>query len=179
MNISEQTRPFTSKEEQEILCRYAKGGTVLEIGSYDGASAMAMAKVAERVYCLDPFLEDPAVNQNIYPSIAKFLINTIPYGNINLFFGTNREILPLLRPNAFTFVFVDGSHTYENALFDIYYAKILAREYLAIHDCNWPGVKRAIETTLPDGRSRFLVENYQNVLKVWRNNGAHFTTERI
>lgn len=166
MTTSNQTlRPFTTDKEQEILCKYAKNARVLEIGSYDGASAIAMAKVADSVYCIDPFIEDAAVNQNIKPSISKFLINTLSIKNIHLLHGTNIEILPLLKPNHFGMVFVDGSHTYENASYDIIYARFLATETIAVHDCNWPGVSRAIQSLLGN---HDLIENYEDVLKIWR-----------
>lgn len=165
MSTSEQIRPFTTEVERSILCKYAKDATVLEIGSYDGASAIAMASVAQVVYCIDPFLEDKAVNQDIKPSISKFLINTLRIKNIHLLHGTNMEILPLLRPNKFGMVFVDGSHTYENASYDLVYARLLATETIAAHDCNWPGVARAVQELMGN---HDLIENYEDVLKVWR-----------
>lgn len=173
-------RALTTKEEHEILCKYAKEKMVLEIGSYDGASAIAMSRVARAVHCVDPFREDEGTLGKIGPSAFRFINATEEIKNIVLHKGRSIDVLPLFRDDKFGFVFVDGSHAYKNARLDIGFAIALLggvirarglhkgeREHgcFAVHDWEWPSVNEA----LMDYKHHFeIIEQYAGRLVVCR-----------
>lgn len=53
------------------------------------------------------------------------------------------------------FIFIDAGHAYENVIADLraWYPKIRSGGYVTGHDCNHPGVKRAIDEFLVNGYS--------------------------
>lgn len=164
-------RILTDDNERAILASYSKGKRVLEIGSYDGGSAIAMAREADSVYCIDPFQEDTAGTEGrINPSVFQFLKNTEPIANIFLLNGRSIDILPILGRSTFGFIFVDGSHHEKAATYDLVLAQrlIIPGGAVAVHDCNWPGVRYAIDERLTESRGWSQVENYGGRLGVWR-----------
>jgi predicted O-methyltransferase YrrM len=50
------------------------------------------------------------------------------------------------QPEGFDFVFIDGWHTFDQTMLDIFYANRLVREggYIVIDDCNWASVSAAV-----------------------------------
>lgn len=164
-------RILTDENERAILTSYADGKVVLEIGSYDGGSAIAMAQKANAVYCVDPFQEDTAGTEGrIAPSVFQFLKNTEPVANIFLLHGRSIDLLPLLKRSTFGFIFVDGSHHQKAATYDLIMAQrlIIPGGAVAVHDANWPGVRAAIDEVLTDHRGWTQTENYGGRLGVWR-----------
>lgn len=141
-------RSLTSPEEQEILRKYASGRMVLEIGSYDGASALAMSEVAKKVHCVDPFREDRGTVGKIGPSVFRFINATDDRDNIILHKGRSIDVLPFFKDHSFGFVFIDGSHAEEAASFDIGSAiRIIGHKggrHIALHDFRWPSVFKAL-----------------------------------
>ena len=141
-------RELTAPSEQALLQQYGNG-IALEIGSYDGASAIALAKVCQSVHCVDPFLEDPGTIGGVAPSVEQFLRNTGKYSNIHLHHGRSIEILSMFRSGLFDFAFVDGAHFFMAALWDILNCIRLVKTggHIAVHDTDWPEVWRAIKTS--------------------------------
>lgn len=143
-------RELTSPEEQTLLQKYASG-LVLEIGSYDGASAIALSKVCQAVHCVDPFLPDPG-SINVNPSLERFIGATRKYPNIHLHYGRSLDILPLFQSRYFDLIFIDGAHFYMAVMFDILSSLRLVKKegFIALHDREWPEVKQAIENSRLD-----------------------------
>jgi predicted O-methyltransferase YrrM len=50
------------------------------------------------------------------------------------------------QPGSFDFAFIDGWHTFDQTMLDIFYANRLVRVggYIVIDDCNWAGVSAAV-----------------------------------
>lgn len=141
-------RELTSEPEQALLQRYASG-IALEIGSYDGASAIALSAECQSVHCVDPFLEDPGTQGAVGPSVEQFIKHTAKYGNIHLHYGKSVDILPMFRNQQFDFAFVDGAHFFMAALFDILSCIRLVRTggHIAIHDTDWTDVANAMQAS--------------------------------
>ena len=124
------------------LLRYLKPESVLEIGTQAGVSALVMSlafrdnKMKSDIICVDPFYpsgDNDGLStltnwyKNIYPSELK--------AGIRLILATSSEILPQLN-KKFDFVFVDGSHQYEDVKYDCLMALSLLKPggYFLAHD---------------------------------------------
>lgn len=137
MSVIAEPRALTTDAERDCLRSFAENGVVLEVGSYDGASALAMAESAEIVHCVDPFVNYGG--DLIEPSLERFLDATRrrrANGRIVLHLGRSDDVLPLMRDRAFTLVFIDGDHTAEQFRRDVAHGlRMLARGgTLAVHD---------------------------------------------
>jgi predicted O-methyltransferase YrrM len=116
---------FTSVSIEEALelQRLAEDKTVLEIGTWAGYSAIAMAQTARQVHTVDWHLGDAhAGQQETLPELWK---NVMRYGlrdKIVIHVGRSEEVLPFLRDFAFDMVFIDGYHRIDEVLADINYA---------------------------------------------------------
>jgi len=123
---------------------------VLEIGSWTGGSAITWAKALDnagidgKVVCVDKWEVrfDAATNvDEIYEEMTRvassgeaeslFWHNVRAAGadqRIVLLRGLSQEILPLLEPRYFSILFVDGSHMYEDVLYDIRHGRALVQD---------------------------------------------------
>ena len=127
-----------------------ENATIVEIGSYHGASSAVMASAAEkhslRVHCIDTWQND-AVSDASEDIFGTFLANTFFAGEtIVTHRGDCHEV-----NNQIDFpvnmLFVDGDHSYEGAKrdFEIYLPKINPQGVLAMHDMTHPGVQQAFD----------------------------------
>jgi predicted O-methyltransferase YrrM len=120
---------------------------VLEVGSWAGASAITWAKALKSqlingtVDCVDPWMpyfdetvqqekkyklmNDAARDGSIF-ELFKQNIRVAEVDDIVRYHrGTSREILPKLSDARFHIVYIDGSHLYEDVLFDLKEARRL------------------------------------------------------
>lgn len=124
--------------------------TLLEVGSWAGGSAvtlgLALKKYTDggRLICVDPWRPyfDLSRNQEeVYQRMDRaaregsilnlFLHNIRACGLEDIVIpmrGQSREILPLLKQEAFHLVFIDGSHSYEDVRIDLEGARRLVRD---------------------------------------------------
>jgi|SRR5665213_4395703 len=61
--------------------------------------------------------------------------------------GSELALPDLLRSGAqFDFIFIDGWHTFDHTMLDLFYANRLVRVggYVVVDDCNWPAVAAAV-----------------------------------
>lgn len=119
-------RGWLTRTEAEGLQQLAAGTDVLEIGTYCGRSAIAMAQTATSVTAVDP-LPDADVAQEWHENVAR-----VKGCNIELMRMTSEQYGHTTR-RAFGLVFIDGSHKYG----DVRYDWRLARErceVIAFHD---------------------------------------------
>lgn len=103
---------WLSKNEEKLLAHFAKksNGRIVEIGSFQGKSTVAMAKVTKNpIYAIDP---------HYLHSYTKFLANTKKYKNVIPIKKTStaanrnwREKISLLH--------IDGAHEYRYAKEDL------------------------------------------------------------
>ena len=136
-------------EEGEFLEKLAKVspfGAAVEIGSYKGKSSIRIGR-ARSVICVDNF-ETGSFNAEKQGKVEGDFLNEFkrnvcgyPCCPTN---SDHKEYLENSKQVAF--VFVDGSHYYENAKTDIFgwYEKLVTNGILAVHDSGHPEVKKAI-----------------------------------
>lgn len=124
----------------------------IEIGSWAGGSAITICKALEKhshnskLFCIDnwsPYFNNNEINfkkwtyRTMHNSIKKKRILKLFLYNINaakvdymihILKGFSSDITPLLYPNKFDVIFIDGNHSYENVLFDLKSAEGLLKE---------------------------------------------------
>jgi predicted O-methyltransferase YrrM len=141
-------RTAVTVEEQAKLQEMAFGRTVLELGSYAGASTVAMAQVAHRVHAVDWHQGDESAGTE--DTLAEFFANIQPYRDrIVAHVGRFEDIVPLFREGAFDMAFLDGAHSYEAtvAQIDLALRVLKPGSVIAFHDygSGFDGVKQAID----------------------------------
>lgn len=134
--------PPTALSELETLAleRWARDGLVLELGAEMGYSTMVMARVAMRVYSVDWHRGYAGWNAN-HDTALTFLYNIKELRDkVIPVIGRFEEVLPLLMPGSFDFVFLDGGHDAEGVRFCIAQARRLVRPggMVATHDYGHP-----------------------------------------
>lgn len=161
-------RSWTTEAEQALLREYARNRVVLEVGAYEGASTAALADAAVVVHTVDTFAafaDDPDGQANL----ERFRAHMEGRRNVVIHVGRSDQVLPRLAP-GFDLAFVDGSHEYGDARFDIEACLELVAAgdgYLAVHDCGYQPVADAIRDAGLD-QTRAVAEADQGRLKVWR-----------
>lgn len=145
-------------DEANELARLSQGKRVLEIGSAFGYSAIVMARLAESVHAVDPHDAHGsryAMQSNLDICDLDTKVSIIPL--------SSRDAVPFLCP-TYDMVFIDGDHTYEGIMFDLYLARDKS-PLIACHDYgeqSCPGVREALDEFFPGGPSRLV-----DTLFVW------------
>lgn len=160
--------PTSRSEIFGKLIEETKPKTIVEIGSYLGASAFTMAQACKdqgletEIVCIDTWLgtldmwEKPDARKGLalrhgHPSIYRqFLANVKHFGFedfITPFPLPSTLALELLRRADFTaqFVYVDGSHEYADAFSDIQAARKLGPKVILVDDFDLKSVREAVE----------------------------------
>lgn len=141
---------WLNHNEAECLVRWASTtkGAMVEVGSYQGRSAVLLAQLEEAnkqprtLYCVDPWddlFSTDLKGEEIY---ERFLANTSGMPVIPV-----RTRVEDCQPIRAEFVYLDGDHSYEGTLAQILFAKSCSAKVIAIHDVDNTGggaeVKRA------------------------------------
>jgi len=163
-----------------------KPTTIIEVGTWKGASAINMARICYRlgldtkIYCVDTWLgalefwtthketqERDLMLKNGYPSIYNQFISNVIHNNAQdyiipvpntSFIGA--KILQHYGVKA-ELIYIDGSHEYEDVLSDIKSYKELCTGVMFGDDYNWPSVQRAVNDSLKNIQ---IVDNFW----IWR-----------
>jgi predicted O-methyltransferase YrrM len=127
----------------------APGSVVVELGSYLGASACALAEGGQnrvKLFCVDTWLND-AMSEGSRNTYELFKENVIRYRNVIIpIRGRSVEVGSQFR-NPIDLLFVDADHSYEAVMADLAAWLPLLRPggSLILHDSGWAdGVQRAI-----------------------------------
>jgi predicted O-methyltransferase YrrM len=146
-----------SEGEVAELVELARDAAVLEVGTYLGHSAVAMAAVATVVHTVDWHRGDPHAGDE--DTVVAYLQNLTDHGvrdKVVAHIGRSEVILPLLEPASFDLVFLDAYHTVEATRSDILAVDPLIRRggLLALHDYGDPrfGVTEAVDEAVAAGR---------------------------
>jgi predicted O-methyltransferase YrrM len=129
--------------------------TIVEIGSYLGASATALAAGAKAggiIYCIDTWNND-AMTEGQQDTFSNFLANTRRYSNRIMpvrGWSTARSTIMRVFEHRKTIdlLLIDGDHSYEGVLADweAYRPMLSKRAIVAMHDIGWAeGVQRVVE----------------------------------
>jgi hypothetical protein len=151
---------WLSPEEADALYDAAvdvpECGRIVEIGSFKGRSTYALALgcqdsgVAKVVYAVDPFTGNPNEPSFFPPgfradferNLDQFLKEAIV---VSCVMSSAGAVLHNYKPNL---VFIDGSHIYEDVLFDLtaWWRELVPGGRMAVHDSlgNHPPVRDAL-----------------------------------
>lgn len=156
------------KDEAKMLYRLASKckGQIYEIGSWKGRSSVCLGLGAQNnplkpvVICIDPFTgskEHKVINPHV-DTFKEFCAN-IRRNNLQ------ETCFPYRRTSREAFVnfndeigllFVDGSHEYADAKFDIesWGGRVVRGGWIATHDCGEEGPRDALQGWLKAGQHR-------------------------
>ncbi len=149
---------LTGLERAELFLLAQRPGlrTVVEIGSYLGASALALAaglkaagNTAARVHCIDTWGNE-GMSEGPKDHMAAFRANTAPLAEwIVPVRGRSTEVAAELLPRIgpIDLLFVDGDHSYDGVLADwqIFAPAMAPGGVLAFHDIGWAeGVQQVV-----------------------------------
>lgn len=145
---------LTGLERAELyrLVRRHRPRVIVEIGSYLGASALAMAEALPedgRVYCIDTWQND-GMSEGGRDTYAEFCRRTADRGQvIEPVRGWSTEIAPALlaRLDRIDLLFIDGDHSYDGVAADwrTFGPALAPGGVVAFHDIGWAeGVRRLV-----------------------------------
>jgi predicted O-methyltransferase YrrM len=149
----------------EPLC--SRAADVLEVGSFEGASARAFLTLLplSRITCVDPFtgnvFEDPDYNRDIATLEARFDANMAAFaGRVEKIKSRSTPALDALAEagQRFDVIYIDGSHARDDVLLDSVLAwRVLRQGGLIIWDDYIGGIhSRPEETTAKPAIDLFL-----------------------
>lgn len=145
----------------------------LEIGSFEGASAVWLMDHAPnlKLTCVDIF--GPAFDDITGEYEKRFERNVAEYGKrIRKLKGNSADVLKKLKGNKYDLIYIDGSHTYEDALLDAQLAYPLLKKggIMIFDDYNNAdfGVKQAVDEFLENAENFEVLreeEDYQMAIR--------------
>lgn len=151
--------------EDRFLQRVGRPHTVIEVGSYLGASAVKWASIAERVICVDTWLGSyehyngiPRAGNGSPDIYDTFLSNMVKCG-----VADKVEVIRLPSSIAFEvlytkgiradLVYLDGDHSFNGTAMDIQNYRLLVKDggLISGDDYGLFEVKPAVDDSFPDG----------------------------
>jgi predicted O-methyltransferase YrrM len=141
-------------EERLFLYKTAlklkRGDSIVEIGSYVGASSCFLAAAASdrgsKVYCVDTWKND-GMTEGPKDTYSAFRANTKRYHEVIVPLRMKSEEAESEFRASVDLLFLDGDHSYEAVSADLraWLPKMKAYAWLVLHDSGWAeGVQRAI-----------------------------------
>lgn len=147
---------WLSDAEGQALSIIAEGKQVLEIGTHFGRSTVWMAKTANFVHTIDPFLDYNGFRGDyIKKSLMENLVRHRVHNKVMVHEGTSEAILKDWG-TKFDLIFIDGDHSYVGVKRDIALTRNLVPPggLIAFHDYGRPsdpGVSQAVNEFVEEG----------------------------
>jgi len=166
------TSHLTEKERYVLFNLAKEKKTILEIGSYVGASAACFGAAVKdsgkcKIYCIDTWNND-AMTEGKKETYQLFMENIKPFQkDIVPVRGFSTEVIEQISGSTdhLDLLFIDGDHSYEGVKADWESYKSFLRKgsIVVFHDFGWAeGVKRVImEDVIP------IVSNHKNLPNMW------------
>jgi len=166
------TSHLTLEERSQLYLLTKDRDSVLEIGSYVGASACCFGAAMKKsgfgkVFCIDTWNND-AMTEGCRDTYTEFLKNTEPFAQFIVpVRGFSTEVVKqiAIKTNHVDMLFIDGDHSYEGvkADWDAYKGFLKEGSIVMFHDSGWAeGVKRVIlEDATP------LVSSFDSLPNMW------------
>lgn len=126
----------------------------LEIGLAYGASAVSIMSAYDGVHtCIDPFQEQT------YQNIGLKNLETFGYQDRLVYHQDfSHNVLPRLHAEGrkYDFIFIDGSHHFDDMFVDFYYANLLLSQngYILFHD-SWMRSTQLVASYIRHNRSNY------------------------
>jgi precorrin-6B methylase 2 len=121
---------------QQLVYQLNNNSLILEIGSFLGKSAVALADAAEKingtVICVDPF--DKHTNSFCPNQKEIFLENISGWDNIYLVEAHSSNFFELNPEDKFDMIFIDGDHSVIGFISDLKNAILRSRKIVCGHD---------------------------------------------
>ncbi len=159
--------------ERVVLNRLAsRKETILEIGSYIGASACCFGTAMKkygfgRVFCIDTWNND-AMTEGNRDTYTEFLKNTASFAQFIIpVRGFSTEVVEQItvKTNQVDLLFIDGDHSYEGvkADWDAYKGFLKGGSIVVFHDWGWAeGVKWVIREEVSP-----VVSSFDSLPNMW------------
>jgi len=148
---------------QKQVKRLRPRSTLVELGSFQGRSSIAIAAVMppqSTLHCVDHFHgSEEHAEMDTSDMFARFRENIEKFGvadRIEVLAKTTLEAADEFQPNSIDFILLDASHDYESVKADLaaWYGKLRAGGVLFCddYDPRWPGVMQAVDETKLSGK---------------------------
>lgn len=150
---------------QTIVKQLPPGSKLVELGSFQGRSSVAISAVLPPnsvLYCVDHFQgseEHKNLNLDIGNLLDAFTTNIERFGvkdKIYTLVMSTTEAAEKFEPETLDLIFLDAAHDYDSVKTDVlnWYPKLKPGGYLFCDDYapNWPGVMRALKTVGLEGK---------------------------
>lgn len=131
------------------------GFSIVEVGSYLGASTAFMAYAASTkggvVHAIDTWQNESMGAEGLRDTFAEFLTNTQPFAHfIQPHRGRSVDVAKAEAPIACELLFIDGDHHVEAVIADLqnWLPSLKPGGLLAMHDIDHPEVKQAFDTVI-------------------------------
>jgi predicted O-methyltransferase YrrM len=120
----------------------------LEVGCAFGLSSLHICEALRNRPGASHLIIDPR-QMDVWHGVGVAHLERAGIGFFNLISEPSELALPdLLRkqPGSFDLIFIDGWHTFDQTMLDMFYANRLVRigGYIVIDDCNWESVAAAV-----------------------------------
>ena len=170
MNLAEYSvSGYMGDAELKELARLAGNGTVLEIGTWNGRSAIWMALGGATVYCLDTYQSDDMGDGiaggwtlgNLIDSARQHQVHR----SIRPLCDAWQNLLPGLDLTRFALLHYDADHSYEATVAACRYL-LKSPVPLCVHDYNWLEPKRAVDDLAEQFNRRLHVVGALAILEV-------------
>jgi len=167
------TSHLTLQERCQIYLLTKNRKTVVEIGSYIGASACCFGAAIKsrtdrgQIYCIDTWNND-AMTEGNRNTWQEFQNNTASYkAHIVPIRGFSTEVIDQVAANikSVDLLFIDGDHSYDGvkADWDAYRGFLQTGSIVVFHDWGWAeGVKRVVLEEVTS-----FVSNFDNLPNMW------------
>lgn len=141
-----ENKVFTHMTPLERLALYSaaismpEGATIVEVGSYLGASTVLLAAAARqrhgRVFCIDTWRNE-TMPEGARDTFAEFMRNVARHIDvIRPLRKRSDQLMPGELPDRLEFVFLDGDHSYEAVIreYRFFTSRLASGSILAMHD---------------------------------------------
>lgn len=131
------------------------GFSIVEVGSYLGASTAFMAYAATTksgvVHAIDTWQNESMGAEGLRDTYAEFLTNTLPFAHfIRTHRGRSVDVAKRDAPIDCDLLFIDGDHHVDAVIADLQHwlPSLKPGGMLAMHDIDHPEVKQAFDTVI-------------------------------
>lgn len=178
--ITDEVHGWLSDDEAVSLYKLTKAssrkGVIVEIGSWQGKSTIWLAKSGNKVYAIDPHIGAPEqieqYGHNIQ-TLEKFKSNINKAGISEMvapIVETSEEAFKSWRGEPISFLFIDGSHQYEDVKKDfiLWSPLVMDGGIIAFHDTPAPGPSQVLEEFIYSSKNFKVIKVIDSLTIVYK-----------